>query len=45
MVAGWNWVAAEMGLNPIRTRDFSLLWRAILALSILFVVGSAVVLV
>ena len=36
VVAGWNWVAAEVGLDPIRTRDFSLLWRAILALSIAY---------
>ncbi len=34
LVAGWNWTAANLGLDPIRTRDFSLLWRAILALSI-----------
>ena len=34
MVALWNWVAESIGADPIRTRDFSLLWRAILALSI-----------
>jgi polar amino acid transport system permease protein len=34
LVALWNWAAAGLGLDPIRTRDFSLLWRAILALSI-----------
>ena len=34
MVAGWNWVLESIGLNPIRTRDFPLLWRAILALTI-----------
>lgn len=34
LVSGWNWVAGELGLEPVRTRDFSLLWRAILALTI-----------
>ncbi|MDJ0825570.1 MAG: amino acid ABC transporter permease [Rhodobacter sp.] len=34
LVAGWNWVAETVGLDPIRTRDFPLLWRAILALTI-----------
>ncbi|WP_226622111.1 amino acid ABC transporter permease [Alloyangia pacifica] len=34
IVAGWNWLAAQLGIEPIRVRDFSLLWRAILALTI-----------
>lgn len=34
IVAGWNWLAEGAGLDPIRTRDFPLLWRAILALTI-----------
>ncbi|SLN38242.1 amino acid ABC transporter permease [Roseisalinus antarcticus] len=34
MVAGWNWVLDGLGLEPIRTRDFSLMWRAIIALTI-----------
>lgn len=34
MVAGWNWLAGLVGADPIRTRDFSLLWRAIIALMI-----------
>ncbi len=34
MVAAWNWVATGLGLEPARTRDFSLLWRAIIALTI-----------
>ena len=34
LVAFWNWIADGIGLNPIRTRDFPLLWRAILALTI-----------
>ncbi|MEY4984515.1 MAG: hypothetical protein RIR62_2781 [Pseudomonadota bacterium] len=32
MVAGWNWLAAPFGLDGLRTRDFPLLWRAVLAL-------------
>ncbi len=34
MVAGWNWLAGYLGIEPLRVRDFSLLWRAILALTI-----------
>nr|WP_071673952.1 amino acid ABC transporter permease [Nioella nitratireducens] len=34
LVAAYNWVAESIGAGTIRTRDFSLLWRAILALSI-----------
>ncbi|NSX56144.1 amino acid ABC transporter permease [Parasulfitobacter algicola] len=34
LVAGWNWVAEGLGLDPIRTRDFTMLWRAIVALVI-----------
>ncbi len=34
LVALWNWVAEGLGFDPIRTRDFSLLWRAVLALTI-----------
>ncbi|MDJ0629316.1 MAG: amino acid ABC transporter permease [Rhodobacter sp.] len=34
LVAAWNWTADTVGLSPIRTRDFPLLWRAILALTI-----------
>ena len=34
MVAGWNWLAGHLGIEPLRVRDFSLLWRAILALTI-----------
>jgi polar amino acid transport system permease protein len=34
LVAGYNALAEQLGLNPMRTRDLSLLWRAILALSI-----------
>jgi len=34
LVAGYNWIAEAVGLDPIRTRDFPLLWRAIIALAI-----------
>ena len=34
LVAGWNWIAESIGLDPIRTRDFSFLWRAVMALTI-----------
>ncbi|MCY3726595.1 MAG: amino acid ABC transporter permease [Rhodobacteraceae bacterium] len=34
LVMGWNHIAEFLGLEPARTRDFSLLWRAILALTI-----------
>jgi len=36
MVEVWNWLATLIGLEPMRTRDFSLLWRAIIALSIAY---------
>ena len=32
VVAGWNAVAEPLGLGELRTRDFPLLWRAVLAL-------------
>jgi len=34
LVAGYNWVAEAVGIETIRTRDFPLLWRAIIALAI-----------
>jgi len=34
LVAALNWVLDSIGLDPIRTRDFSLMWRAIIALMI-----------
>jgi His/Glu/Gln/Arg/opine family amino acid ABC transporter permease subunit len=34
MVAGWNAVAEGIGFEPLQTRDFSLLWRAVAALTI-----------
>ncbi|WP_415233439.1 amino acid ABC transporter permease [Pseudorhodobacter sp.] len=36
LVELWNWIAAQLGLNPVRNRDFSLLWRAIIALTIAY---------
>ncbi|MGQ0567576.1 MAG: amino acid ABC transporter permease [Gemmobacter sp.] len=36
MVEGWNAVAPWLGLDPIRTRDFPLLWRAVLALMLAY---------
>ncbi|MER2508094.1 MAG: amino acid ABC transporter permease [Amaricoccus sp.] len=34
LVAGWNALAAPLGLGQVATRDLSLMWRAILALTI-----------
>lgn len=34
MVTAANWALDGLGLDPIRTRDFSLMWRAIIALMI-----------
>ena len=34
MVSSWNWLITSFGFDPIRTRDFSLLWRAVIALTI-----------
>ncbi|MEL6639817.1 MAG: amino acid ABC transporter permease [Pseudomonadota bacterium] len=36
IVNGWNWIAEGLGFEPIRTRDFSLLWRAVIALTIAY---------
>jgi polar amino acid transport system permease protein len=36
MVAGWNWLTAPLGIDPLRTRDVSLLWRAVIALTIAY---------
>lgn len=36
LVIAWNWLVGHLGLEPIRTRDFSLLWRAIIALTIAY---------
>jgi len=34
LVSSWNGLAEAVGLEPVRTRNFPLLWRAILALTI-----------
>lgn len=34
LVAGWNALAEPLGLKPLLTRDLSLMWRAILALTL-----------
>jgi His/Glu/Gln/Arg/opine family amino acid ABC transporter permease subunit len=34
LVAAYNWAAEGLGFETIRTRDFPLLWRAIIALAI-----------
>ena len=36
LVAGWNWVASWAGIEPIRGRDFPLLWRAVIALTLAY---------
>jgi polar amino acid transport system permease protein len=36
LVAGWNWVAGALGWPPVSTRDFPLLWRAIVALMLAY---------
>jgi polar amino acid transport system permease protein len=36
MVALWNWATGPLGLEPLRNRDFSLMWRAIIALTIAY---------
>ncbi|MCA3455614.1 MAG: amino acid ABC transporter permease [Rhodobacter sp.] len=36
MVATWNWMTSSLGIDPWQTRDFPLLWRAIVALAIAY---------
>ncbi|WP_050527745.1 amino acid ABC transporter permease [Pseudorhodobacter aquimaris] len=36
LVALWNWGAGNLGFDPVRNRDFSLLWRAVIALTIAY---------
>jgi His/Glu/Gln/Arg/opine family amino acid ABC transporter permease subunit len=35
-VLAWNWLTGWVGLDPIRPRDFSLLWRAVIALMLAY---------
>ena len=32
----WNWLTGHLALEPLRNRDFSLLWRAVIALTIAY---------
>ena len=34
LVSSWNWATGWLGMDPVRNRDFPLLWRAILALTL-----------
>jgi His/Glu/Gln/Arg/opine family amino acid ABC transporter permease subunit len=36
LVTGWNWIGGHLGFDPLRSRDFSLLWRAVIALTIAY---------
>lgn len=36
LVALWNWATGALGFEPVRNRDFSLLWRAVIALTIAY---------
>jgi len=36
MVSGWNWMAGLIGWEPMRGRDFPLLWRAVIALTLAY---------
>jgi polar amino acid transport system permease protein len=36
MVFAWNWVTGVLGLDPIRSRDFPLLARAVMALTLAY---------
>jgi polar amino acid transport system permease protein len=36
MVAGWNWILALFGAEPMLSRDFPLLWRAVIALTLAY---------
>jgi ABC-type amino acid transport system permease subunit len=36
MVVAWNWLTSPLGIDPWLTRDFPLLWRAIIALTLAY---------
>lgn len=36
MVAGWNWLGSWFGLEPVKNRDFPLVARAVLALTLAY---------
>ena len=35
-VVAWNWLTHPLGFDPMKTRDFPLLWRAIIALTVAY---------
>jgi len=36
VVIGLNWLGGHLGLEPVKTRDFPLLWRAVIALTLAY---------
>jgi polar amino acid transport system permease protein len=36
LVSFWNWATAPLGFEPMRGRDFPLLWRAVIALTLAY---------
>ncbi len=36
LVEAWNWLMGVLGLPPVRPRDFGLLWRAVIALTLAY---------
>ncbi len=36
VIYAWNWAAEPLGLGLLRTRDFPLLWRAVIALTLAY---------
>lgn len=36
LVVAWNWIATPFGAEPLRGRDFPLLWRAVIALMLAY---------
>jgi His/Glu/Gln/Arg/opine family amino acid ABC transporter permease subunit len=36
LIAAWNWAAGLLGIEPVRPRDFTLLWRAVIALTLAY---------
>ncbi|EEW26857.1 amino acid ABC transporter permease [Rhodobacter ferrooxidans] len=36
LVLAWNWATGPLGFDPLKSRDFSLLWRAVIALTLAY---------
>ena len=36
LVLAWNWATGPLGFEPLKARDFSLLWRAVIALTVAY---------